>query len=74
MQKDIREGHAVTVDKVLKWIREDGSVQGVSICDAGVHAHLSPFLEAQDLCLLRFAKGSSEADACLLRCSAGLIL
>ncbi|CAK0732003.1 hypothetical protein CVIRNUC_000072 [Coccomyxa viridis] len=35
VQKDIREGHAVTVDKVLKWIREDGSVQGISICDAG---------------------------------------
>lgn len=35
VQKDIREGHAVTVDKVLQWISEDGNVKGVSVCDAG---------------------------------------
>ena len=35
VQMDIREGHAVTVDKVLRWITEDGSVKGVSVCDAG---------------------------------------
>ena len=33
---DIREGHAVTVDKVLRWITEDGSVKGASVCDAGM--------------------------------------
>ncbi|CAL5223509.1 g6036 [Coccomyxa viridis] len=35
VQMDIRKGHAVTVDKVLRWITEDGSVKGVSVCDAG---------------------------------------
>lgn len=37
---DIREGHAVTVDKVLKWINEDGNVRGVSVCDAGAQSSL----------------------------------
>lgn len=37
MQKDIREGHAITVEKVLNWINQDGSVEGVSVCDAGEH-------------------------------------
>lgn len=35
VQLDIRKGHAQTVDKVLKWIDEEGGVQGVSVCDAG---------------------------------------
>ena len=40
VQKDIREGHAVTVDKVLRWITEDGSLKGVSVCDAGMQCCL----------------------------------
>lgn len=35
MQLDIRKGHAMTVDKVLKWVDEDGGVAGTSFCDAG---------------------------------------
>ncbi|BDA51474.1 probable ubiquinone biosynthesis O-methyltransferase at C-terminar half [Coccomyxa sp. Obi] len=35
VQMDIREGHAVTVDKVLNWLAEEGGVKGVSVCDAG---------------------------------------
>lgn len=35
VQKDIREGHAQTVDKVLAWLDEEGGVQGVTILDAG---------------------------------------
>lgn len=30
----------MTVDKVLKWITEDGSVKGVSVCDAGMQSCL----------------------------------
>merc|ERR1719223_1795463 len=36
VQLDIRTGHAQTVDKVLKWVDEDGSAKdGTSFCDAG---------------------------------------
>ena len=35
VQLDIRAGHAITVDKVLNWMREDGSLQGVTVADAG---------------------------------------
>ena len=35
VQLDIRQGHAQTVDKVLKWVDEEGGVEGVTVCDAG---------------------------------------
>jgi len=36
VQMDIREGHAVTVDKVLGWVDSDGSAaSGETFCDAG---------------------------------------
>ncbi|KAK9918187.1 hypothetical protein WJX75_002121 [Coccomyxa subellipsoidea] len=35
VQMDIREGHAVTVDKVLKWLSEGAGVKGITVCDAG---------------------------------------
>lgn len=35
VQLDIRQGHAQTVDKVLKWLDEEGGVVGTTICDAG---------------------------------------
>lgn len=35
VQLDIRQGHAQTVEKVLKWIDEEGGVENVTVCDAG---------------------------------------
>lgn len=35
VQLDIRQGHAQTVDKVLRWVDEEGGVAGTTICDAG---------------------------------------
>ena len=36
VQLDIRTGHAVTVDKVLGWVDEDGTAKaGETFCDAG---------------------------------------
>lgn len=35
VQMDIRTGHAQTVEKVLDWMKGDGNLKGVSICDAG---------------------------------------
>ena len=29
------QGHAQTVEKVLKWVDEEGGVEGVTVCDAG---------------------------------------
>lgn len=35
VQMDIRNGHAQTVEKVLKWVDEEGGVVGTTVCDAG---------------------------------------
>lgn len=40
VQLDIRNGHDQTIQKILRWIREDGntnngSIQGKSVCDCG---------------------------------------
>ena len=35
VQLDIRKGHAQTVEKVLRWLDEEGGVKGVTICDSG---------------------------------------
>lgn len=35
VQLDIRKGHQQTVDKVLNWLRNDGNLKNLTICDAG---------------------------------------
>ncbi|KAK4757495.1 hypothetical protein SAY87_018796 [Trapa incisa] len=35
VQLDIRLGHSKTVENVLKMLKEDGTLQGVTVCDAG---------------------------------------
>jgi magnesium-protoporphyrin O-methyltransferase len=35
VQLDIRNGHQQTVDRVLNWLKADGNLSGLSICDAG---------------------------------------
>ncbi|EFJ28445.1 hypothetical protein SELMODRAFT_93906 [Selaginella moellendorffii] len=35
VQLDIRQGHAQTVEKTLSLLARDGSIQGLSFCDAG---------------------------------------
>lgn len=35
VQLDIRNGHQQTVDKVLNWLKADGDLTEISICDAG---------------------------------------
>ena len=35
VQLDIRTGHAQTVDKVLKWVKEEGNTEGTTEYDAG---------------------------------------
>lgn len=35
VQLDIRQGHAQTVDKVLRWLDEEGGVQGTTVADTG---------------------------------------
>lgn len=35
VQRDIREGHQQTVDRVLEWLQADGNLGGLMVCDAG---------------------------------------
>ena len=35
VQLDIRQGHQQTVDTLLDWLKSDGNLPGLSICDAG---------------------------------------
>ncbi|GAQ91879.1 magnesium protoporphyrin IX S-adenosyl methionine O-methyl transferase [Klebsormidium nitens] len=35
VQLDIRTGHAQTVDKVLNWLKSEGSLEGITVADAG---------------------------------------
>ena len=35
VQLDIRKGHQQTIDKVLGWLKADGNLKDLSICDAG---------------------------------------
>lgn len=35
VQLDIRNGHQQTVDTVLEWLRAEGNLPGMTICDAG---------------------------------------
>ncbi|AFZ48030.1 magnesium protoporphyrin O-methyltransferase [Cyanobacterium stanieri PCC 7202] len=35
VQLDIRKGHQQTIDKVVKWLKDDGNLSQLSICDAG---------------------------------------
>jgi hypothetical protein len=35
VQLDIRTGHAQTVEKVLRWLKEEGGVQNVTVADCG---------------------------------------
>lgn len=35
VQKDIRVGHQRTVDTVVGWLKADGNLKGLSVCDAG---------------------------------------
>ncbi|CCH67477.1 Mg-protoporphyrin O-methyltransferase [Richelia intracellularis HH01] len=35
VQLDIRNGHQQTIDEVLDWLKEDGNLTQISVCDAG---------------------------------------
>jgi|ERR1719162_2189274 len=35
VQMDIRTGHDQTIQKILKWIQDDGDIAGKSVCDCG---------------------------------------
>lgn len=35
VQRDIRLGHSKTVENVLKMLKDEGSLEGVTVCDAG---------------------------------------
>jgi magnesium-protoporphyrin O-methyltransferase len=53
VQLDIRNGHAETVEKVLKWIDEEGGVKDVTVCDAGCGTGSLAIPLALKVCLCR---------------------
>jgi magnesium-protoporphyrin O-methyltransferase len=35
VQLDIRKGHGITIEKILKWVEADGDIAGKTVCDCG---------------------------------------
>ena len=35
VQKKIRQGHQQTIDTVVEWLKEDGNLADITVCDAG---------------------------------------
>ena len=35
VQLDIRNGHDQTIQKILNWVKDDGDIDGKSVCDCG---------------------------------------
>lgn len=35
VQLDIRTGHDQTIQKILNWVKDDGDIDGKSVCDCG---------------------------------------
>ena len=35
VQKKIREGHQITIDTVVDWLKDDGNLKELTVCDAG---------------------------------------
>lgn len=61
VQLDIREGHAQTVEKVLKWIDEEGGVEDVTVCDAGCGTGSLAIPLALRVCLFGLLLSESNA-------------
>ncbi|NDJ16111.1 magnesium protoporphyrin IX methyltransferase [Myxacorys almedinensis] len=59
VQLDIRAGHQQTVDTLLGWLRADGNLSGLTICDAGCGVGSLSIPLAQDGAIL-FSSDISE--------------
>jgi hypothetical protein len=35
VQLDIRTGHDQTIQKILNWVKDDGDINGKTVCDCG---------------------------------------
>lgn len=81
VQKDIRDGHAVTVDKILAWVDEDGDAPGQRFADAGcgVGSLAIPLtkrgalVDASDISAAMVQEARSRADAELAGADAGRV-
>lgn len=71
VQRDIREGHQQTVDKVVNWFKSDRDLAGKTICDAGCGvgslsiplAKLGAQVAASDLSSKMVEEGRQRAQA-----------
>ncbi|MBR8826358.1 MAG: magnesium protoporphyrin IX methyltransferase [Gomphosphaeria aponina SAG 52.96 = DSM 107014] len=73
VQQDIRTGHQQTIDTVLAWLKADGNLAAISICDAGcgVGSLTIPLAQAQakvfasDISEKMVGEGKEKAQAIL---------
>ena len=73
VQLDIRNGHQQTIDRVLDWLRADGNLSGLSICDAGCGvgslsiplAEAGAIVKASDISEKMVSEAQKRADVTL---------
>ncbi len=73
VQLDIRKGHQQTVDTLLGWLKEDGTVSGLTICDAGCGvgslsiplAEMGAIVHASDISEKMVGEATERAQAVL---------
>jgi magnesium-protoporphyrin O-methyltransferase len=69
VQMDIRNGHQKTVDTLLGWLKADGNLQGLTICDAGCGvgslsiplAEMGAVVNASDISEMMVGEGKERA-------------
>lgn len=70
VQLDIRIGHAKTVESVMKMLKDEGSLKGVSVCDAGCGTGLlsiplakeGAIVSASDISAAMVAEAEKQVD------------
>lgn len=70
VQRDIRIGHQQTVDTVLYWLKTDGNLQNLAICDAGCGvgslsiplAEMGAHVQASDISVKMIEEAQAKAQ------------
>ena len=58
VQLDIRTGHDQTIQKILKWVQDDGDISGKSVCDCGCGLADGPQATASTAAANTIARGN----------------
>ncbi len=70
VQADIRLGHQQTIDRVLSWLKEEGNLEGLTVCDVGCGtgslslplAQLGAKVSASDISAKMVAEAKAQAS------------